>query len=55
MKGFILSIAAFLSILLVLNLGSYRTWFISKPKQYWADFLKEKDDTIRDLTLRAQR
>jgi hypothetical protein len=55
MKGLILSIAALLAILLVLNLGYYQEWFRTKPLQYWSDFLKEKDDTASEFTIRAQR
>ena len=55
MKGFLLSVAALAVILLVLNFGYYREWFRVKPLQYWSDFLKEKDDTAGEYTVRAQR
>lgn len=55
MKGFLLSVVALASILLVLNLGYYQEWFRAKPLQYWSDFLKEKDDTAGDFSIRTQR
>lgn len=55
MKGLILSIVALLAILLVLNAGYYQDWFRNKPMQYWSDFLREKDDTISENNIRAQR
>jgi hypothetical protein len=55
MKGFLLSVIALASVLLVLNFGFYQEWFRSKPLQYWADFLKEKDDTAGDVSIRTQR
>jgi hypothetical protein len=55
MKSLLLSVVAFLSILLVMNFGYYREWFRTRPMQYWADFLKEKDDTASEIAIRAQR
>jgi hypothetical protein len=55
MKGIILSVAAFLAIFLVLNLGYYQEWFRSKPLQYWSDFQKEKSDTLSEFAIRAER
>jgi hypothetical protein len=55
MKGILLSAAAFLAIVLVLNLGYYKVWFLAKPVQYWSDFLREKSDTSGDLAIRTQR
>ncbi len=46
MKSLILTLVAFLLILVTLNAGYYPTWFKSKPVQYWNDFMKEKDDTL---------
>lgn len=46
MKSFILTILAFLLILVTINVGYYPTWLKAKPVQYWNDFLKEKDDTL---------
>ena len=45
MKFFLLPVISFLTIILVLNAGYYKTWFVNKPMQYWADFQKQKDDT----------
>lgn len=55
MKGFLLSIVALLTILLVLNLGYYREWFQSKPMQYWSEFLKERADTSGEIAIKIQR
>ncbi|HLZ88145.1 MAG TPA: hypothetical protein VKQ52_12915 [Puia sp.] len=55
MKGFLLSIVAFLLIFLVLNFGYYQEWFRSKPVQYWSDFLKEKGDTSSEFAIKMQR
>lgn len=55
MKGFLLSIAAFVAIFLVLNLGYYHEWFQTRPVKYWTDFLKEKEDTSGELAIRSQR
>jgi hypothetical protein len=55
MKGFLLSLAACGTILLVVNLGYYREWFRSKPLQYWSEFLKQKSDTADEFALRVQR
>src|ERR1700712_3688499 len=45
MKIFLLTVVSFLLIILVLNAGYYKTWFVDKPMEYWADFQKQKDDT----------
>ena len=55
MKGFLLSIIAFLAILLVINLGYYQPWFQSKPAQYWSDFQKEIGDTSGETAIKTQR
>lgn len=55
MKGFLLSVLALGVILLVLNFGYYQEWFRVKPLQYWSDFLKEKDDTAGENTIRTRR
>ncbi|HXB08094.1 MAG TPA: hypothetical protein VNW04_13280 [Puia sp.] len=55
MKGFLLSIAAFAVILLVLNLGYYQEWFRTKPLQYWSDFLRERTDTADQFVIRTER
>jgi hypothetical protein len=55
MKGFLLSVLSLGVILLVLNFGYYQEWFRVKPLQYWSDFLKEKDDTAGENTIRTRR
>lgn len=45
MKFFLLTVLSFIMIILILNAGYYKVWFVDKPMQYWTDFLKEKDDT----------
>lgn len=55
MKGFLLTLAAFAIIFIVLNAGFYKEWFESKPTQYWSDFLKEKDDTLDQAAILRQR
>ena len=46
MKGFMLTIIAFLVVLVTINIGFYGDWFRSRPVKYWSDFQKEKDDTL---------
>jgi len=46
MKSLILTLVAFLLILVTLNVGYYPTWFKSKPVQYWTDLMKEVNDTL---------
>jgi hypothetical protein len=55
MKGLLLSAVAFLAILAVLNVGYYQEWLRSKPLQYWSEFLKEKEDTASETTIKSQR
>ena len=46
MKSLILTLVAFLLILVTLNAGYYPTWFKSKPVGYWNDLTKEINDTL---------
>jgi hypothetical protein len=46
MKSLILTLVAFLLILVTLNAGYYPTWFKSKPVEYWSDLIKEVNDTL---------
>ena len=46
MKSLILTLVAFLLILVTLNAGYYPTWFRSKPVGYWNDLMKEINDTL---------
>jgi hypothetical protein len=55
MKGFLLTLAAFAAIFLILNAGYYKDWFESKPEQYWSQFLKEKDDTLDQVGIMKER
>jgi hypothetical protein len=55
MKGFLLTIASIVLVVLVLNAGYYREWFQAKPVQYWTDFLKEKDDTSSPASIMNTR
>ena len=55
MKGFLLTIAAFAAVFIVLNAGYYKDWFQAKPATYWSDFLKEKDDTLDQAGIMKQR
>ncbi|MES1161298.1 MAG: hypothetical protein ABUM51_11105, partial [Bacteroidota bacterium] len=45
MKIFLLTVVSFLLIILILNAGYYKVWFVEKPVQYWTDFMNQKDDT----------
>ena len=45
MKIFLLTVVSFLLIILVLNAGYYKVWFVEKPVQYWTDFMNQKEDT----------
>src|ERR1700730_9482791 len=55
MKGFLLTLAAFAVIFLILNAGYYKEWFESKPELYWSQFLKEKDDTLDYVGIMKER
>ena len=55
MKAFILTLVSATLVLLVINLGYYGTWFREKPRQYWFDFLKEKDDTASEVSIKTTR
>ena len=55
MKVILLVIVSVLLITIVLNAGYYNDWFLNKPVQYWSDFLKEKDDTSDEMTIKKQR
>jgi hypothetical protein len=55
MKSLILTVIAFLLILVTLNAGYYPTWINSKPVKYWNDFLTEKDDTLDVAGIRKSR
>lgn len=46
MKSLILTLVAFLLILVTLNAGYYPTWFKAKPVAYWTDLMKEINDTL---------
>lgn len=55
MKIFLLTVISFLTVILVLNTGFYKVWFVDKPMQYWADFQKQKDDTAGIQSIMAGR
>ena len=55
MKGFLLTLTSAALVLLVINLGYYGTWFREKPRQYWFEFLKEKDDTASEVSIKTTR
>lgn len=55
MKGFLLTLVAFVAIFIILNAGYYKEWFQNKPAQYWSDFLKEKDDTLDQAGILKER
>ena len=55
MKDFLLTLTACLLVFLVLNAGYYGEWFSGKPRQYWFDFLKEKDDTADEVAIKKAR
>ena len=55
MKDLFLTLAAFATILLVINTGYYKEWFRAKPSQYWSDFWKEKEDTASLDAIRVER
>ncbi len=55
MKGFILTLASFALVFIVLNFGYYGDWFQAKPAQYWSDLLKEKDDTLDNAGIMKAR
>ena len=42
-------------VLIVLNAGYYGEWFSGKPRQYWFDFLKEKDDPADEVAIKKKR
>jgi hypothetical protein len=55
MKDFLLTLTACLLVFLVLNAGYYGEWFNGKPRQYWFDFLKEKNDTADEVAIKKAR
>ncbi len=55
MKDLLLTLTACLLIFLVLNAGYYRVWFSEKPRQYWFDFLKEKDVPGDEMAIKKAR
>lgn len=55
MRQFLLTVAAFATIYLVLNTGYNKEWFRTKPSEYWADFWKEKNDTASADALKKER
>ncbi len=55
MKDFLLTLTSCLLIFLVINMGYYGQWFNGKPRQYWLDFLKEKDDTADEVSIKKAR
>jgi hypothetical protein len=55
MKSLILTLVAFLLVLVTINAGYYPTWFKSKPVQYWTDLTKEVNDTLDPSGIRKSR
>lgn len=55
MKDFLLTLLSCVLIFLVLNAGYYSEWFNSKPRAYWSEFLKEKDDTASEVAIKKIR
>lgn len=55
MKGILLTAVSLLAVLIILNLGYYRTWFRDWPLRYWFDFRNElKDKASREDILNAR-
>lgn len=55
MKVFLLTVTSCAIIFIVLNTGYYREWFSNKPRQYWFDFLKEKDAGLDETAIKKER
>ena len=55
MKSFILTLISCVLVFIVINVGYYGEWFSGKPRQYWFDFLKEKDDTLDEIGIKKAR
>src|ERR1700755_2492641 len=55
MRVFLLTAISLLLITLVINTGYIGEWFQSKPRQYWSDFLKEKDQGADETPIRKER
>ena len=55
MKDFLLTLTSCLLVFLVINAGYYGEWFRGKPRQYWFDFLKEKEDTADEAGIKKDR
>ena len=55
MKAFVLTIVAFLLVLVAINTGYYATWFKARPVQYWSDFFKEKDEPMDPVAIMKSR
>lgn len=55
MKDFLLTLTSCLLVFVVINVGYYGEWFRAKPRQYWSDFLKEKDNPADEVTIKKER
>jgi hypothetical protein len=55
MKDFLLTLTSCLLVFLVINVGYYGEWFDGKPRKYWFDFLKEKDDPADAMAIKKER
>lgn len=55
MKGFLLTLASAILVIGIINLGAYGAWFRDKPRQYWFDFLKEKDSPDDEVAIKTAR
>jgi hypothetical protein len=55
MKDFLLTLTACLLVFLVIKAGYYGEWFNEKPRQYWFDFLKERDNPRDEVAIKKVR
>jgi hypothetical protein len=55
MRSLLLTVLSFLLILLLLNAGRYKEWFLAKPVHYWNDFLVQKEDTAGLMAIMNER
>lgn len=54
-RRFLLTIVSVAAIVILLDAGYYRKWFVARPVQYWSDFLSEKIDNPDRTAINRRR
>lgn len=55
MKVLLLTVISITTILIILNLGYYRKWFIEQPLFYWGDFVRQSQSSASLESIRQAR